>query len=276
MALQIGDAVRQGAAILAEAAVPEAKRTAELLLAHALAQPRVYLLAHPEEPLTELAWIHYGRWLHERSQGKPLQYILQQQEFYGRPFRVTPDVLIPRPETELLAERAIALRPARMADIGTGSGILPITLYLECGAASYGIDLSARALAVAQRNAKALGAAVTFVQGDLASAMAPACVDLLTANLPYVPEVDRPTLQREVREWEPSLALFSGPDGLDHYRRFLPQAARVLRPGGTLLAEFGFGQAEAIRHLATAHFAAVELHEDLAGIPRILAARTAG
>src|SRR5581483_1442063 len=153
-------ALLQGTKLLEDGAAGAPRLTAEVLLAHALHRERAYLYAHPEEELSELAWIHYGRYLHERLQGKPTQYITGRQEFYGREFRVTRDVLIPRPETEHLVE--VALRLARSAsqilDVGTGSGALAVTLQLETRAQVCATDISSAATAVARDNARRLGA----------------------------------------------------------------------------------------------------------------------
>ena len=271
--LTVGEASRQAIRFLSEHGIESPRLTAEVLLSRALGQDRVYLYAHPEAPLPELAWIHFGRWLHERSQGKPLQYITREQEFYGRRFTVGPGVLIPRPETELIVELALRNEPTTVLDIGTGSGILAITLALEWERPTVATDISAEALRIARANAEALGAPVQFVQADLAAAFAGHSFDAIVTNPPYVPAGDGPGLQREVRDWEPPTALFSGPDGLDHYRRLEPLCRRLLRPGGWLLGEFGYGQAAAIAELFQG-WRAVELHADLAGTPRVLAART--
>lgn len=271
--LTVGEALRQAIRFLSEHGIESPRLTAEVLLSRALGRDRVYLYAHPEAPLPELAWIHFGRWLHERSQGKPLQYITREQEFYGRRFTVGPGVLIPRPETELIVELALRNEPTTVLDIGTGSGILAITLALEWERPAVATDLSAEALRIARANAEALGAPVQFVQADLAAAFAGHSFDAIVTNPPYIPAGDGPGLQREVRDWEPPTALFSGPDGLDHYRRLEPLCRRLLRPGGWLLGEFGYGQAAAIAELFQG-WRAVELHADLAGTPRVLAART--
>ncbi len=271
--LTVGEASRQAIRFLSEHGIESPRLTAEVLLSRALGQDRVYLYAHPEAPLPELAWIHFGRWLHERTQGMPLQYITREQEFYGRPFAVGPGVLIPRPETELIVELALRNEPTTVLDIGTGSGILAITLALEWERPTVATDISAEALRIARANAEALGAPVQFVQADLAAAFAGHSFDAIVTNPPYVPAGDGPGLQREVRDWEPPTALFSGPDGLDHYRRLEPLCRRLLRPGGWLLGEFGYGQAAAIAELFQG-WRAVELHADLAGTPRVLAART--
>lgn len=271
--LTVGEASRQAIRFLSEHGIESPRLTAEVLLSRALGRDRVYLYAHPEAPLPELAWIHFGRWLHERTQGKPLQYITREQEFYGRRFTVGPGVLIPRPETELIVELALRNEATTVLDIGTGSGILAITLALEWERPTVATDISAAALRLARANAEALGAPVQFVQADLAAAFAGHSFDAIVTNPPYVPAGDGPGLQREVRDWEPPTALFSGPDGLDHYRRLEPLCRRLLRPGGWLLGEFGYGQAAAIAGLFQG-WRAVELHADLAGTPRVLAART--
>ena len=271
--LTLGEALRQAIRFLSEHGIESPRLTAEVLLSRALGRDRVYLYAHPEAPLPELAWIHFGRWLHERTQGKPLQYITREQEFYGRRFAVGPGVLIPRPETELIVELALRNEATTLLDIGTGSGILAITLALEWERPAVATDLSAEALQIARANAAALGAPVQFVQADLAAAFAGHSFGAIVTNPPYVPAGDGPGLQREVRDWEPPTALFSGPDGLDHYRRLEPLCRRLLRPGGWLLGEFGYGQAAAIAELFRG-WREVELHADLAGTPRVLAART--
>src|ERR1017187_919806 len=170
--MTVRTALLQGVSLLEDAGIAVARLTAEVLLSHAMGRERVYLYAHPEQKLKDLEWLHYGRYLHERLQGKPTQYITKKQEFYGREFRVTPDVLIPRPETEHIVETAldVARGAARVLDIGTGSGALAVTLQLETGARTVATDLSTAALAVAARNAEALGARVEFVACDLASA----------------------------------------------------------------------------------------------------------
>jgi release factor glutamine methyltransferase len=264
-------AVSQGAELLAASGTPEPRLTAELLLCHAVHCERAYLYAHPEQDLREVEWIHYGRWLHERMRGKPLQYITRTQEFYGRPFRVTPSVLIPRPETEILVETVLKRRPgARLiVDVGAGSGAIAVTLALETHAKVLATDISLPAIEVAAANAAKWNGRVSFIAGDLLNVIADSSVDVVVSNPPYVAVGERESMQREVRDWEPHVALFAGDAGLDIYRRLVPEAHRVLRPGGLLALELGFGQAEAVKELA-ASWHALEITPDLAGIPRVL------
>ncbi|HVV47254.1 MAG TPA: peptide chain release factor N(5)-glutamine methyltransferase [Bryobacteraceae bacterium] len=270
-------AVTQGAELLAASGTPQPRLTAELLLCHAVHCERSYLYAHPEQDLREVEWIHYGRWLHERMQGKPLQYITRTQEFYGRPFRVSPSVLIPRPETEILVETVLKRRTGAQSivDVGAGSGAIAVTLALETQARVIATDISLPALQIAASNAASLKARVGFIAADLLSVVADSSVDVVVSNPPYVATGECESMQREVRDWEPHVALFAGDTGLDIYRRLIPEAARVLRPGGLLAFEFGFNQADAVRDL-TAGWHAVELTPDLAGIPRILSCEVQG
>ena len=274
-------ALLQGTRLLEDAVIAVPRLTAEVLLSHALHCERVYLYAHPERELEDVEWIHYGRYLHERLQGKPTQYITQRQEFYGREFHVTPDVLIPRPETEHVVEVAlrIALQTGagarRILDAGTGSGALAVTLQLETGAAAWATDISPAAAAVAAENARRLGAPVQFVVCDLMDAIAPASMDLIVSNPPYVPDSQREGLQREVRDWEPHVALFAGATGFELYDRLAADAPRVLLPGGWLIMELGFCSIDHVRHLL-AGWMDLRIEADLAGLPRVIAARSAG
>jgi release factor glutamine methyltransferase len=268
-------ALLQGIKLLEEAAVPVPRLTAEVLLSHALKQERVYLYAHPEQELEEVEWLHYGRYLHERLQGKPTQYITKRQEFYGREFRVTPDVLIPRPETEHVVEVALAIgRGARrLVDVGTGSGALAVTLQLEMGASAVATDISPAATKVAAGNAARLGARVDFVVCDLLSGVAGQSMDLIVSNPPYVPLGDKHGLQREVRDWEPHVALFAGDSGFELYQRIVADAPRVLRDGGWLIMELGFASLNHVSALLEG-WQEVHVEPDLAGIPRVIAARS--
>jgi release factor glutamine methyltransferase len=201
-AMDLRTALLQGRQLLENANVIAPQLTAEVLLAHAVGRDRAWLYAHSDEELREVWWIHYGRYLHQRMQGTPTQYITGRQEFYGREFRVTPDVLIPRPETEHAIEAALREPAGSILDIGTGSGTIAVTLALETRARVFATDISLAALSVASENARKLCAAVRFVAGDLASAFADGSFDLVVSNPPYVPTEE--SLPREVREHEPA------------------------------------------------------------------------
>jgi release factor glutamine methyltransferase len=267
-------ALLQGTQLLDQAAIAVPRLTAEVLLCHAIHRQREYLYAHPEQELQEVEWLHYGRYLHERMQGKPTQYITHRQEFYGRDFRVTSDVLIPRPETEHVVEAALQFAPGarRILDVGTGSGALAVTLQLETGAEVLATDISPAAIAVAAENARRLAAPVEFIVCDLMDSIAPSSVDLIVSNPPYVPLTQKEGLQREVRDWEPHVALFAGETGFEIYDRIATEAPRVVRPGGWLILELGFGSLDHVT-LLFANWRDVRISPDLAGIPRVLAAR---
>jgi release factor glutamine methyltransferase len=272
--LSVQKALSQGAALLRDASVSAPRLTAEVLLAHAMGRDRTWFYAHSEEELREVHWIHYGRYLHERMQGKPAQYITRQQEFYGRDFSVSPAVLIPRPETELVVEAALEKLHvgAKALDVGTGSGAIAATLALETGAKVTATDVSSAALAVAAANIQRLDAAVDLVACDLAAPFAEASFHVVVSNLPYIPESESATLAPEVREFEPHLALFGGPDGLALYRRLIPQARNILLPGGWLILELAWNRSEDVVRLLTG-WKDIEVRPDLAGLPRILLAR---
>ena len=272
--MTVQTALQQGARILEDAGIAVPRLTAEVLLAHAMRVERVYFYAHPEQELRELEWLHYGRYLHERLGGKPTQYITHHQEFYSRDFRVTPDVLIPRPETEHVIEAAleVARGARRVLDVGTGSGALAVTLCLELGVETWATDISPAAAAVATSNAAHLNAPVHFVVGDLMDAIAGSTMDLIVSNPPYVPLADREGLQREVRDFEPHVALFAGATGFEIYERIVADAPRVLRPGGWLIMELGFTSLDHVQGLL-AGWDSLRVIPDLAGIPRVIAAR---
>ena len=269
-------ALQQGTEILEKAAIPVPRLTAEVLLCHALRRERAYLYAHSSDDLTELAWIHYGRYLNERLKGKPTQYITHKQEFYGRDFHVNKCVLIPRPETEHLVETAIAWvkdhPDARILDVGTGSGAIAISVALETGGPVLASDLSTAALQVAERNRAAYQARVAFFAADLLSATNPDSIDLLISNPPYVPGADAANMQAEVRDWEPHVALFAGDTGLEIYRHLIHQSTVALRPGGRLMMELGYQSLAGVREMLATGWADLQVVHDLAGWPRVIAA----
>lgn len=278
--MQLAEWLRAGEARLAGAPHPErARRDAETLLRARLGRDLAFLLIHGDDALSAEDAEAYEKMLARREAGEPIQYILGEAEFYGLLFRVTPAVLIPRPETEHLVEKALLLvqddAALRIADVGTGSGALAVTLAAQFQQAQVAaIDLSSEALAVAQENAALNGVAgrIRFFAGDLLAPVADERFDLIVSNPPYIPEEDRATLAVEVRAHEPELALFAGADGLDIYRRLIPAAFAALEPGGWLLLEIGYGQSEAIAALmAAAGFGEVGFTADLQGIPRVAA-----
>jgi release factor glutamine methyltransferase len=258
-----------------------ASRDAETLLLHVLGKNKAWLIAHAEEPLASVMQTRYAALIERRFQGEPIQYITGETEFYGLPFRVTREVLIPRPETEFTVEKVMSLaarfKAPRMVDVGTGSGVLAVALAHELpGAQMTAIDLSAPALAVARENAELNGVSerIRFLQGDLLAPVAGEQFDFVVSNPPYVPNTDRATLAVEVRDYEPELALFAGDDELAIYRRLIPAAFDTLISGGLLILEIGYGQSHAIIELlANYGFRQIEFVPDLQGIPRVACAQ---
>jgi release factor glutamine methyltransferase len=275
--MDIRTALQQGSRLLEEAGISEPRLTAEVLLAHALKRERTWLFGHPEEDLDGIAGVRYNRSLQDRLHGKPCQYIIGRQEFYGRDFLLTQDVFIPRPETEYVVEQALKLtpRPAAILDVGCGSGNIAVTLSLELGtpARVVATDISFAAVAMARANARRLGARVAFLVCDLTSAFADSSLDLLISNPPYIPTGEEQGLQREIREHEPHIALFAGPDGLVVYRKLIAEAPRLLRPGGWIVFELGYRQVDAVNAMLDARWSEVLVVSDLAGLPRVFVAR---
>ena len=275
--MTLQEALRQGTRLLEEAGIGAPRLTAEVLLSYAVGCRREWLYGHSTDELKEVWWIHYGRYLHERLKGKPTQYITHMQEFYGRDFRVTPAVLIPRPETEHLIEESLKrlITGARVIDVGTGSCAIAATLALESKARVFACDISPEALTIARGNAMQLGAPIEFLQADLLASIAPCSMDMVVSNPPYIPLHERASLATEVRDFEPHLALFGGEDGFDIYRRLIAQAAIILKPRGWLLMEIaynGLAGTEALLN-STGLWNEVEVLSDLAGHPRVVAVR---
>lgn len=253
-----------------------------MLLEHVLAKPRAWLLAHDTDPLAPEVAVAYEALAQRRLAGEPMAYLLGQREFMGHAFRVTPDVLIPRPDTEVLVETALecvaALPAPAVLDLGTGSGAIAISIALaRRDARVMASDVSAAALAVAAGNAWELTASVRFVEGSWYDAVpAGEGFDLIVSNPPYVASDDPHLGQGDVR-FEPRGALTDGADGLEDLRRIVAGAHRHLKAGGALWMEHGWDQAEAVRGLlAAAGFADVHSRRDLAGIERISGGRWPG
>jgi release factor glutamine methyltransferase len=280
--------LERGAAQLGTGPHPErARLDAETLLLHQIGKNRAWLITHLDDDFAGCRAIGYAALLERRAKGEPIQYILGECEFYGMPFRVTPDVLIPRPETELLVEKAAQLMPVfdrgcegfspRVLDVGTGSGAIAISIAHDWGQAEItAVDISPAALEVARSNAERLGFAdeIRFLLGDLIAPGAGEVFDLIVSNPPYVPTRDRDSLVVEVRDYEPAIALFAGDDGLGVYRRLIPAAYAALAHGGYIAFEIGYDQADAVRDLLqAANFEAIEFTPDLQGIPRLVTAQ---
>jgi release factor glutamine methyltransferase len=316
----IRTALKQGLAQLREAHVSSFTLATELLLLHVLGRDRSWLYAHPEEQVSDADAQRFFALLARRASGEPTQHLTGKQEFWGLEFEVTPDVLIPRPETEHVIEVALdrlAVRELRagrkqtltgeglqIADIGTGSGCIAITLAKELpGATIYATDISSVALAVAQRNAKrhSLADRIHFLESNLldqvplvgvqhsepllgtgssstthqspVTSHQSALLDLIASNLPYIGRRESATLMREVRDHEPEIALYGGEEGYEFYADLITQAAAHLKPGGILVLELGHNSLPAVQPLLDAPvWTNVAVSNDLAGIPRVLAA----
>ena len=285
--MQLKNALAQGIGLLERSSVASPRLTAEVLLMHAVQCDRAYLHGHPEHELSSSELVHFGKYLNERLNGKPTQYITGRQEFWGLDFLVNPSVLIPRPETEMVVEAALAIARGcaavcgtiRIADVGTGSGCIAVALARELPQAKiFALDRSREALDVARQNAArhGVGSRIAFLESDLlccapAGALPP--VEMIVSNPPYVAEHDRPSIRREVRDFEPAEALFAGRAGNDIYLRLIPQAAERMRTGGYLVLELGHDSEPAVRRLlGPPEWDAVHTRSDLAGISRVITA----
>jgi release factor glutamine methyltransferase len=277
----------QAARVRLAATSQNPRRDAEVLLAHVLGCDQAALLTYPERPLSQPELARYESFLTRRQASEPMQYITGAQEFFGLLFEVTPDVLIPRPETEHLVE-ALLERVGRQAnaripnlripnlrilDVGTGSGAIAVALAHALPHSHVtAVDLSPAALQVARRNAERHGVSdrVSFLHSDLLEAVDSADFDAVVSNPPYV--ADAEVLEPQVSDYEPRSALYAGPTGLEVYKRLIPQARKVLKPEGWLLLEVGYGQSPALLRLLS-DWTEVSFQNDLQGIPRVAVAR---
>src|SRR6266700_4291135 len=299
--IDVRTVLKQGLAQLREAHVPSFTLAAELLLLHILGRDRTWLYAHPEEHVSSADSERYFALIARRANGEPTQHLTGKQEFWGLEFEVTPDVLIPRPETEHLIEVALdrlAVRELRagrrqtltgeglqIADIGTGSGCIAISLAKEPPTAViYASDISNAALAVARRNANhhAVADRIRFIECNLLDALSdsplatrhsPLLFDLIASNPPYIGRRESATLMREVRDHEPEIALYGGEEGYEFYANLVSQSAKHLKPSGILVLELGHNSLPAVQPLLDAPtWTNVAVTNDLGGIPRVLAA----
>ncbi len=264
------------------------RNEARLLLAHVLRRDQAWLVAHDDYEFAVAELEQINAFAARRAAGEPIAYLLGERDFYGRTFRCTPAALIPRPETELLIDQALALLPVRpeavagpdgkqgrVLDVGTGTGCIAVTIALERPEAMVtAIDISAGALTLAKDNAQRLNANVTFIQSNWLATLPPdARFDLIVSNPPYIVPGDAHLTQGDLR-FEPAIALADAVDGLESYRQLALGAQRHLKPGGKLIVEHGYDQGESVPALLNAAgFVDVTMHRDLAGHTRITRAR---
>lgn len=264
--------------------VPEPRTSAEVLLAHVLAQDRLFLYLNYDRPMERSELAVYRACIKRRLEGEPNQYITGLQEFWSLPLRVSPDVLIPRPETEVLVETVLEFLDQAdsdfdILDLGTGSGAIAIALARELPAARIvATDLSMEALRLAQENAKShqVDERIFFVRADMFAALPGGSqkFKVVVTNPPYVSDAEILELPREIRDFEPHHALEGGPDGLEVIRRIIAEAPTVLSRAGALFMEMGADQAESVSSLVTDshHYASYRIVKDYSGLDRVLVA----
>ena len=283
----VAQAITEGAQRLGASCVDEERRTAGLLLCYVLQIERTHLLTRAQEEIDEPSYHRYLELVERRAEGEPLQYITGHQEFYGLDFIVTPEVLIPRPETEFLVERVVEIakelseEPLLIADVGTGSGCVAVAVAMLIPRARViATDNSHAAIEVARRNAERNGVIdrVEFLVGDLLKPLAERslrrAISILASNPPYVDKEESKLIQREVRDWEPHAALFGGAGGLEFHRRLLTDGLEYAKPGGYLVFEIGYGQLDAISKLiAESAWELIDVTRDLQNMPRTLTVR---
>ena len=282
--MQLKQAIDAAYQLFIENDVPSPRLNAELLMMFVLGRERAYLYAHPERELSPEEQSQYDDVIRERARGCPTQYITGHQEFWGLDLLVSPAVLIPRPETEHVIETVLQLVNGyhfdgtgrlRLLDVGTGSGCIALALASELPHAEiHACDISEEALEIARINAARLGLGrkVLFRKSDLLTVYDGEQFDFVISNPPYVGEADADKVQKQVREFEPRIAVFSGQEGLDIYRKLVPQAREHLRKGGWFVAEIGFSEEAKVRELLT-EWEDIQVTADLQGIPRVVAAK---
>lgn len=257
---------------------------AEVMLSQASGSSRVELIAHPDLQLPPETALKFAEWVYRRSQREPLAYIVGKQEFFGICFEVTPAVLIPRPETEILVETAIEflknLDKPILADIGIGSGAVAVSIAKNVeNVFVYGTELSQTGLDVARRNVEHVGVQdkVQLLNGDLLEPLISKKFDLIVSNPPYIASGEIDNLQPEIAKYEPKIALDGGPDGLDYYRRLSAEAPDYLKADGILAVEVGFGQSDSVKTIFESNgFQNVRSVNDYGGIERVIAGEKGG
>ncbi|HVE55399.1 MAG TPA: peptide chain release factor N(5)-glutamine methyltransferase [Pyrinomonadaceae bacterium] len=278
---KITETLKKATEILQSSGIAEPRREANSLLAFAIAKSKTFLIAHSEYELTAEEEINFQTALQRRARREPLQYITGRQEFYGLDFIVTPDVLIPRPETEMIVENSLEiLKPrenSRFCEIGVGSGCISVAILHNVSTSSaVGLEVSEKALKIAKLNAQKhqVSARLDLKISDVFSRLTGEKFDLIVSNPPYIPRRDIENLQAEVRDFEPLNALTDGGEGLSIVEKIITDAPKFLKPRGFLLIEIGFGQAEDVKQMFDAKiWQSVEILPDLQGIPRMVKAR---
>jgi release factor glutamine methyltransferase len=276
----ISETLRKATEILQLSAVAEPRREANSLLAFALAKTKTFLIAHPEYELTADEETAFQSFLERRANREPFQYITGKQEFYGLDFIVTPDVLIPRPETEMIVENALEIlklrKSSHFCEVGVGSGCISVAILHNAPTSSaIALDISEKALKVAKLNAEnhRVSDRLDLKFSDVFSRLADEKFDLIVSNPPYIPREDIENLQAEVRDFEPLNALTDGGKGLSIIERIITDAPQFLKPRGFLLIEIGIGQADHVREIFAAKiWRTIEILPDLQGIPRMVRA----
>ena len=277
----IAEALKHAHDVLSDSGVSDPRRESVSLLAHALKKDKTFLYAHPEDALSSEERSLFDSYLERRAGREPFQYITGVQEFYGLEFEVTPDVLIPRPETEMVVEQALKIFDGsdapRFCEVGVGSGCISVSILHHIrDASAVAVDVSGSALDVTRRNAMRhrVEERLTLIESDIFDRLTDHEFDAIVSNPPYVPVLDFAGLQAEVRDFEPHLALTDGSDGLSIIRCIIDESPRFLRSNGFLLMEIGFDQSEKVATMFDRTvWTSPDLLPDLQGIPRLVSAR---
>lgn len=277
----VSETLKEATEILQSSGIAEPRREANSLLAFALEKDKTFLIAHPEYDLTDEEEAKFYEFLKRRSRHEPFQYIRGKQEFYGLDFTLTPDVLIPRPETELIVENAIEILKTRenprFCEVGIGSGCITVAILHEVkNSSAIGLDVSEKAVEISKLNAEnnAVSERLELKVSDVFEILTTQKFDLIVSNPPYVPSEDFETLQAEVRGFEPRVALTDGKNGLSIIEKIISDAPRFLKPDGFLLMEIGFNQSNKVRQMFDRKvWRVLEFFPDLQGIPRMIRAQ---
>ncbi|CAN5306505.1 peptide chain release factor N(5)-glutamine methyltransferase [soil metagenome] len=276
--MKISDILKQATGILQSNGIAEPRREATSLIAFALRKDKTFLIAHSEYELSEAEKANFYKLLERRAKREPFQYITGKQEFYGLDFFVSPDVLIPRPETELIVENALEVlqekENPRFCEIGVGSGCISVSILHENrSATAIALDISEKALQIARKNAvqhKVLER-LELKTSNIFAELKEERFDLIVSNPPYIPVTDFDALQIEVRDFEPQMALTDGKNGLSIIEKIIKNAPKFLRPSGILLMEIGFNQSNEVREMFSANlWKSIEFLPDLQGFLRVV------